>query len=254
MTCGIPTIRSARGLWNAAAPLGAEYQDNVRRAFQGGWIDVFENAGKRSGAYSAPVYGTHPYMLLNYNETLDAVFHARPRNGPFDAHTCCRIGHNHSCMPDTRSLSPRCHRRSSEAALLDLMLDRARTRPSAPSAAARDRGHYRHVLYPGAVCRLRAAGPSSGRTRPAGHRGCAEHPLRVPPIASTNGDVIDEEEISRVTWSRIPHFFSTPVLRVSLRVVLRFNCQVDAGTSLRATLENALRQWNVTWRSQLRRQ
>jgi hypothetical protein len=35
---------------------------------------VFENAGKRSGAYSAPVYGVHPYMLLNYNETLDAVF------------------------------------------------------------------------------------------------------------------------------------------------------------------------------------
>ena len=35
---------------------------------------MFENAGKRSGAYSAPVYGSHPYMLLNYNETLDAVF------------------------------------------------------------------------------------------------------------------------------------------------------------------------------------
>ena len=46
----------------------------MRRAFDGRWIDVFENAGKRSGAYSAPVYGAHPYMLLNYNETLDAVF------------------------------------------------------------------------------------------------------------------------------------------------------------------------------------
>jgi oligoendopeptidase F len=46
----------------------------VREAFTGRWIDVFENAGKRSGAYSAPVYGSHPYMLLNYNETLDAVF------------------------------------------------------------------------------------------------------------------------------------------------------------------------------------
>ena len=38
------------------------------------WIDVYENPGKRSGAYSAPVYGVHPYMLLNYNDTLDAVF------------------------------------------------------------------------------------------------------------------------------------------------------------------------------------
>ena len=40
---------------DSVRPLGAEYQGNVRRAFDGRWIDVFENAGKRSGAYSAPV-------------------------------------------------------------------------------------------------------------------------------------------------------------------------------------------------------
>src|SRR5688500_17846313 len=64
------------GSWiaDSIAPLGGEYQARAREAFAGRWIDVFENAGKRSGAYSAPVYGAHPYMLLNYNETLDAVF------------------------------------------------------------------------------------------------------------------------------------------------------------------------------------
>src|SRR5881628_1787263 len=46
----------------------------MRQGMAGGWIDVYENPGKRSGAYSAPVYGVHPYMLLNYNDTLDAVF------------------------------------------------------------------------------------------------------------------------------------------------------------------------------------
>src|SRR4029079_326035 len=46
----------------------------MRKGFSGGWIDVYENEGKRSGAYSAPVYGTHPYMLLNYTDTLDDVF------------------------------------------------------------------------------------------------------------------------------------------------------------------------------------
>ena len=55
-------------------PLGSDYQQNVRQAFEGRWIDVYENPGKRSGAYSAPVYGVHPYMLLNYNDTLDSVF------------------------------------------------------------------------------------------------------------------------------------------------------------------------------------
>ena len=58
----------------AVAPLGPEYQARMREGFSGGWIDVYENEGKRSGAYSAPVYGTHPYMLLNYTDTLDDMF------------------------------------------------------------------------------------------------------------------------------------------------------------------------------------
>ena len=55
-------------------PLGSQYQAHMREALATRWIDVYENPGKRSGAYSAPVYGVHPYMLLNYNDTLDAVF------------------------------------------------------------------------------------------------------------------------------------------------------------------------------------
>src|ERR1700687_4123338 len=58
----------------SVAPLGSEYQRQVREILGGDCIDVYENPGKRSGAYSAPVYGARPYMLLNYNDTLDAVF------------------------------------------------------------------------------------------------------------------------------------------------------------------------------------
>jgi len=62
--------------WLAAsvAALGPAYQRQLGEVLTGDWIDVYENPGKRSGAYSAPVYGVHPYMLLNYNDTLDAVF------------------------------------------------------------------------------------------------------------------------------------------------------------------------------------
>lgn len=56
------------------APLGSDYKEKITRALKGGWIDVFENKGKRAGAYSAGVYEVHPYMLMNYNETLDNVF------------------------------------------------------------------------------------------------------------------------------------------------------------------------------------
>ena len=57
------------------APLGARYQELLQEAHDNGWIDVEETDGKRSGAYSASVYGLkHPYVLLNYQKTTSDVF------------------------------------------------------------------------------------------------------------------------------------------------------------------------------------
>lgn len=58
----------------ALAPLGEDYVALVREGFENRWIDVYENKGKRSGAYSAGAYGTHPYVLLNFNGSLDDIF------------------------------------------------------------------------------------------------------------------------------------------------------------------------------------
>ncbi len=58
----------------ALKPLGDDYLEVVKEAYENRWIDVVENEGKRGGAYSSGVYGVHPYMLLNYNDTLDDVF------------------------------------------------------------------------------------------------------------------------------------------------------------------------------------
>ena len=58
----------------ALKPMGEEYLAIARRAFTDGWIDVAENRGKTSGAYSSGVYGTKPFMLLNYQNNLDSVF------------------------------------------------------------------------------------------------------------------------------------------------------------------------------------
>ena len=46
----------------------------IKEGFENRWIDVYENEGKRSGAYSAGVFGVHPYVLLNHNDTLDNMF------------------------------------------------------------------------------------------------------------------------------------------------------------------------------------
>lgn len=58
----------------ALAPLGEDYVKVVEEGFNSRWIDVYENVGKRSGAYSSGSYETHPYVLLNYNDTLDNMF------------------------------------------------------------------------------------------------------------------------------------------------------------------------------------
>ena len=54
--------------------MGEDYQNLLRKALADGWIDVYENAGKRSGAYSTNAYDTHPYVLLNYQETTHDIF------------------------------------------------------------------------------------------------------------------------------------------------------------------------------------
>lgn len=59
---------------DALAPLGEQYLSMLREGFENRWIDVYENQGKRSGAYSAGAYGVHPYVLLNYTDKLDDAF------------------------------------------------------------------------------------------------------------------------------------------------------------------------------------
>ena len=56
------------------APLGEDYQNLLRMGKNDRWIDVVENDGKRSGAYSSGIYGVHPYVLLNYQQTTNDIF------------------------------------------------------------------------------------------------------------------------------------------------------------------------------------
>ena len=199
------------GEWvvDSVAPLGATYQEEVRRAFGGRWIDVFENAGKRSGAYSAPVYGTHPYMLLNYNETLDAVFTLAHEMG-HSMHTLL----SHQAQPFVYAgytiFVAEVPSTLSEALFLDLMLERARSRDeravllqhAIDSIAST---FYTQVMF--ADFELQAHRlveqdqPVTAETLNA---------IYAALLRDYYGDVIDEEPMSRVTWARIPHFFSTP--------------------------------------------
>ena len=70
----LPYEEAAETVRKALAPMGGDYMRELDRAFESRWIDVCETEGKRSGAYSNGVFGVHPYVLLNYQESLDNIF------------------------------------------------------------------------------------------------------------------------------------------------------------------------------------
>lgn len=70
----IPYEEALKLVEQGLVPLGEDYIGHLKEAFNSGWVDVFENQGKTSGAYSWGAYKSHPYVLLNYQGTINDVF------------------------------------------------------------------------------------------------------------------------------------------------------------------------------------
>jgi len=194
---------------SSVAPLGPEYQARMREGFAGRWIDVYENEGKRSGAYSAPVYGTHPYMLLNYTDTLDDVFTLAHEMG-HSMHTIL----SHEAQPFVYSsytiFVAEVPSTLSEALLLEYMLNRS-TDPD-----------ERIVLLQHAIDNITGTFFTQVMF--------ADYELRAHRLAEQDqpitseiltemysallkdyyGDAVDTNPLTGITWARIPHFFNSP--------------------------------------------
>ncbi|MCX7780631.1 MAG: oligoendopeptidase F [Negativicutes bacterium] len=69
----IPYEEGCKLVREGLAPLGPEYLEALDQAMKSGWIDVYENQGKQTGAYAWGLYGVHPFVLLNYNDRYDDV-------------------------------------------------------------------------------------------------------------------------------------------------------------------------------------
>ncbi|MCL2336559.1 MAG: oligoendopeptidase F [Firmicutes bacterium] len=70
----IPYAQAVELVKQGLSPLGADYMATMTKGLDNGWVDVYENKGKTSGAYSWGPYGVHPYILLNYRDNLHNVF------------------------------------------------------------------------------------------------------------------------------------------------------------------------------------
>lgn len=70
----IPYEQAKEYILKGLAPLGEEYQKVLQEGFANRWVDVHENKGKRSGAYSSGAYGTNPYILMNWQDNVNNLF------------------------------------------------------------------------------------------------------------------------------------------------------------------------------------
>src|SRR3982751_3910406 len=193
----------------AAAPLGPEYQARMREGFRGRWIDVYENDGKRSGAYSAPVYGTHPYMLLNYTDTLDDMFTLTHEMG----HSMPTIL-SHETQPFVYSsytiFVAEVPSTLNEALLLEYLL--ARTSDPVERIVLLQHAidnitgtFYTQVLFADYELRVHRL---AEQDQPITAEILTETYTQL--LTDYYGDAVDLTPQTGITWARIPHFFSSP--------------------------------------------
>jgi oligoendopeptidase F len=188
---------------------GEDYKRTAERAFAERWIDVYENEGKRSGAFSAGVYGVHPYMLLNYADTLNDAFTVAHEMG----HTMHTVLSHESQPYATSSYSifvAEVASMTNESLFLDRLLaeesDPARRiallQHAIDDVAA---GFYRQVMF--ADFELRAHRQVEG-DNPITAEVLQKTYLEV--LSAFFGQALDDQEWYRNTWARIPHFFGSP--------------------------------------------
>jgi len=193
----------------AVESLGPDYQARMWRGFRERWIDVYENDGKRSGAYSAPVYGVHPYMLLNWADTLDDVFTLAHEMG-HSMHTMLSHERQPFVYSDYTIFVAEVPSTLSEALLLEHLLERATDRDEQVVLLQHAIDNitatfYTQVLF--ADFEL-AAHALVERDEPI--TADVLNGLYKERFDAYYADAVDMEDLTPITWARIPHFFNTP--------------------------------------------
>ena len=194
---------------NSVKPLGEDYQAKMKRAISEGWLDVFETKNKRSGAYSINIYDVHPYMLLNYQETMDAVFTLAHELG----HTLHSM-HSSEAQPystaDYTIFVAEVASTFNERLLLDYMLENSDDSLEKIALLEQALGNIVGTYY---IQTLFASYEYEA------HKMIEEYKAITPDILSDImynlfkkyfGDSVTIDELQKIIWSRIPHFFRSP--------------------------------------------
>lgn len=190
-------------------PLGEDYYNGLNIALSEGWLDVYETPNKRSGAYSLNIYDVHPYMLLNYNGTMDAVFTL--------AH---ELGHTMHSMLSTKNqpypissytiFVAEVASTFNERLLLDNML-RNTTNPKEKIALIEQAiggivgTYYIQSLFADYEYQAHQIVENGGAVTPEVLNNIMENLFK-----DYFGTELTMDELQKIIWARIPHFYNSP--------------------------------------------
>ena len=196
-------------VYNSVAPLGEDYSKKMNTAISEGWIDVFETENRRSGAYSIGVYDVHPYMLLNYQSTLDDVFTL--------AH---ELGHTLHTMLSNENQPYATHNYTifvaevastfNERLLLDYMIKNSNDPIEKIALIEQALGNivgtfYIQTLFANYEYQAHKLIEEGKAVTPDVLRGIMDNLFK-----EYFGDTITMDELQKIIWARIPHFFNSP--------------------------------------------
>lgn len=194
---------------NSVAPLGKDYVEKMKKAISEGWLDVFEAKGKRTGAYSAGVYGVHPYMLLNYNKTLDSVFTLAHELG-HTLHTLYSDENQPFSMADYTIFVAEVTSTFNERLLLDYMLENTDDPKERITLLEQEIGNIVGTFYFQAL--LADYEYQAHKLAEAGEPITAEVLSKIMEdlFDKYYGDIIEKDDLIYIFWARVPHFFNSP--------------------------------------------
>ena len=193
----------------SVTPLGKEYKEKMEKALSQGWLDVFETENKRSGAYSISIYDVHPYMLLNYNGTLDAVFTLAHELG-HTMHSMLSVENQPYATSNYTIFVAEVASTFNERLLLDNMLKKTKDHNERIALIEQALGNIVGTYYIQTMF--------------------ADYEYQAHKIIETGGaitpDVLDNimgnlfkeyfgeeiavDELQKLIWARIPHFYNSP--------------------------------------------
>lgn len=192
-------------VYDALAPLGEDYRAVLKEGFENRWIDVYENVGKRSGAYSAGA-AVHPYVLLNHNDDLDSQFVLAHEMG-HAMHSYYSNKYQNPIDADYTIFVAEVASTCNEALLMEYLLGQTTDKKERAYLINHFLEQFKGTLYRQAMLAefelLMGRMNGEGKTLTAEEL-CAEY--RKINEAYFGPDMVVDDEIA-MEWIRIPHFF-----------------------------------------------